>query len=193
MKFRIATIFAISVLSAGCASTAGDTARRSEAGVTRAQAVKAFSDAVLGHCLPAIHREETFSEFEVDGVTPIGQLWENRTPLFQNETLPIHQMVEGVVQLQLDPFSSCQVASNDLPVEVTFNLIGDALLQTAYGYTEQESGYPQDGDRLSRVFVSGTGDDMVTVALDGMKDGATSSTTLYSNLKASVTAGPLNN
>ena len=177
MKLKTLNIVAIAALAAGCASSGDTPARPSGNGVTKAQAVKAFTDAVLGHCLPAIHTEQEFREFEVDGVTPLARLGDNRISLFADTALPVYQMGDGVVQIQLDAFSSCQTRSNDLPVKATFDLIGNALMQTEYRYTEQDSGYPQDGDELSRVFVSGESPDTIIVALSGTKAGAASSDT----------------
>ncbi|WP_084398819.1 hypothetical protein [Henriciella aquimarina] len=190
MRRSIAVIAISTALAAGCATPSDDLdMRRPGAAVSQTDGVKAFSDAVLGHCLPAIHNNQAFADFEVKDVTPLGKLAENKISMFENKTLPVWQMVDGVVQIQLDESQSCAVKSYGLPVKATFRLVGNTALQTSYDYREEDVGFPQAGESFRRVLVSGTGADAVTLTLTGMEPGAPGNDEKYAKLDAVVSRG----
>lgn len=184
-----AAIAAAAVLVTGCMTEEqkriggpGDT-------ITAAEGVKAFSDAVLGHCLPAIHTDQAFSNFEVANVTPLRKLAEGKISMFENDALPVWQMVEGVVQVQLDPGQSCAVHAYGLPVEASFDLIGRTALQTDYSYSDRDVGFPQDGPEYRRILTSGAGDEQVTLELTGTDTSGETPTGEYAKLYAIVKRG----
>lgn len=190
MKFLAFGTLGMAVLATGCMTPQEREAAKPGAAITQAEGVKAFSDAVLGHCLPAIHTDQEFKDFEVKGVTRLRALEENKISMFENDELPVWQMVEGVVQVQLDPGQSCEAQTFGMPVKASFDVIGNTALQTDYYYSDTDVGYPQDGDALRRVLVSGNGADKITLTLTGTKAGEDASPGEYSRLRAVVEKTP---
>lgn len=189
MKPHLIGFVAAGVLAAACISPQERAMTRPGAAITTAEGVKAFSDAVLGHCLPAIHTGQSFADFEVAGVTPLSRLQENKISQFADETLPVWQMVEGVVQVQLDEAGgTCRVVAYGLPVKATFKLVGDAAIQTDYGYSDEDAGFPQEGPGFTRTLFAGTGDNQVTLTLTGV-DPEEDVEGEYATLNAVVTKG----
>lgn len=189
MKPHLIGFVAFGVLAAGCVSPEAREIMKPGAAITTADGVKAFSDGVLGHCLPAVHTGQSFADFEVKGVTPLRRLEENKISMFDEGVQPVWQMAEGVVQVSLDEDGgTCRVASYGLPVKATFKLVGDTALATDYGYTDEDTGFPQDGPDFTRVLVSGEGDDQVTLTLTGTEpdEGAAGE---YATLNAVVEKG----
>jgi len=171
MKFLAFGTLGVAVLATGCMTPQEREAAKPGAAITQAEGVKAFSDAVLGHCL-------------------LRALEENKISMFENDELPVWQMVEGVVQVQLDPGQSCEAQTFGMPVKASFDVIGNTALQTDYYYSDTDVGYPQDGDALRRVLVSGNGADKITLTLTGTKAGEDASPGEYSKLRAVVEKTP---
>ena len=191
MTLRIAGLafLGLSLLAAGCMTAEEKTAARPGATVSESQAIKAFADSVLGHCLPAIHTGQAFREFELKNVEPLMALQPNKISLFERETPQVWQLAKAVVQLQYEQGSTCEVKAISLPVQTTFKLVGNGVLQTGYRYDEQDTGFPQNGPAFRRVFTSGTGPEAVTVTLTGMEPGAEGNDKPYAQLNALVEKG----
>ena len=191
MTLRIAGLafLGLSLLAAGCMTAEEKTAARPGATVSESQAIKAFADSVLGHCLPAIHTGQAFREFELKNVEPLMALQPNKISLFERETPQVWQLAKAVVQLQYEQGSTCEVKAISQPVQTTFKLVGNGVLQTGYRYDEQDTGFPQNGPAFRRVFTSGTGPEAVTVTLTGMEPGAEGNDKPYAQLNALVEKG----
>lgn len=170
MRTQTAGIIGLAVLAAACATPEQRLAANEGAAITQAEGVKAFSDAVLGHCLPAVHGRQAFKDFEVKGVTPLRKLEDHKIPMFDSETPQIWQMVDAVVQIQLSADGdTCRVASYGLPAQATLRLVGNTALQTDFNYSDEPVGFPQEGTEYRRVLTAGTGDEEVTLYLTGME------------------------
>lgn len=188
MKLYSTAIVATAILAAACIAPE-DRERYQQPGafVNEGTSLKALADAVAAHCIPAVEGEQDFADFELKGAAPIRALAEDKIAVVSGSTLPVWQLVEGVVQIQLDPYQSCEVVAVGLPTETSYKVLASAVSQA--GYREKETGYPQASGDLHRTFVSGQGASGYTVHIEGpttaqMADGRT-----YEKITATVSQG----
>ncbi|MGB3627487.1 MAG: hypothetical protein WA989_16775 [Henriciella sp.] len=189
MMKRLICAGGIALLATACISPEDRLTYKDGAMVTRGEIVQAFSDAVISHCLIAMHTGKEFKEFEVKGVTPIRALAENKISLFGTESPQVWQMVEAMVQVQYTPGESCEVRAVSAPVEPTLNVVGRSVLQSDYRYSEEDTGFPQDSVSMKRVLVAGAGGEAYTVYLSGTEPGVEGNPETYAKLKARVVKG----
>ena len=190
MSARLIGIAGLALLATGCISAEDRLAYKDGAMITQGEIVQAFSDAVLGHCLPAMHTNQEFKDFEVKGVTPIQKLQPNKISLFGTDTPQVWQMAEAMVQMQYTTGTKCEVKGVSAPLETTLSIVGKGVLQSDYRYDEEDTGFPQDSVSMKRIFVSRTGDETITVTLSGTEPQAEGNPETYTKLRAVVVRAP---
>lgn len=175
-------------LLAGCIAPQDRAGYRPGATITQGEGVQAFADGVLSHCLIAMETGKALKAFEVRNATKLRKLDANKISLFPSETAQVWQMAEALVQLQYDQGQVCEVKAISLPTKVTLDIVGSGVLQSGFGYTEIDAGYPQSDGKYRRVFTSGSGDDAMTVELTAADAGAAAGSQ-YATLNARLRLG----
>lgn len=189
MIVRLIGAASLALLATACISAEDRMSYKDGAMVTRGEIVQSFSDAVVSHCLIAMHTGQEFKDFEVKGATPLRAIDENKISLFGSESPQVWQMTEAMVQLQYVPGESCEVKAVSAPVEPTLKVVGQSVLQSDFRYSEEDTGFPQDSVSMKRVFVSGSGDDAITVYLSGTEPGVEGDPETYAKLRARIVKG----
>ena len=145
---------------------------------------KAFADAVIAHCVPAIQNEEAFADFEMKNASPLRALADNKYPVVSRDGLPIWQLAEGLVQVQLDPYTTCEAVAVGLPMDTTIEVT--AKTAKANGFSEIDADSPADGASIHRVLVAADG---TTLDLTAPVEGQTPDGRTYTKVVATVSQG----
>lgn len=178
MKTRhLALIAGATLLATACVPQEERAMYRDGAYIDESAGLKAFADAVVAHCAPAIESQQSFADFEVKGATQIRAIADNKIPVVSSDSLPVWQLAEGVVQMQLDPYSKCEVVAVGLPADTAVNVAASAA--KANGYREGE--VTATG---ARRLVSGQG---TVIELTGPEPGQTPDGRTYTKVTANVT------
>ena len=135
------------VLAAACVAPEDRATYRAGAYIDESAGLKAFADAVIAHCAPAVEGQQDFSDFEMKGATPIRAIADNKIPVVSGGDLPVWQLAEGVVQMQLDPYSACEVVAVGLPSETAIT-VGQGTVIELSG---PEQGQTPDGRTYTKV------------------------------------------
>lgn len=168
------------LLAAACVAPEDRAMYRDGAYINEGAGLKAFADAVVSHCAPAIEGSQDFSKFEKKGATPIRALADNKIPVVSSDSLPVWQLAEGVVQMQLDPYSACEVVAVGLPPETAVKVI--ARTAKANGFRETELAADST---LEQRLVSGQG---TAIEITGAEQGQTPDGRTYTKVTATVRA-----
>jgi hypothetical protein len=187
MKILSIAIAGSALLGAACVAQDDRDRYRAGAFVDEGQGLKALADAVAAHCIPAIEGEQPFADFEMKGAAPIRALADNKISVVSSDTLPVWQLAEGIVQMQLDPYRSCEVVVVGLPVETSYKVLTNAARRA--GYRETETGFPQATGDLHRILVSGQGESGFTVDIRGPESAQMTDGRTYEKITATVTQG----
>lgn len=177
---HFASLAAIALLAAACVPQEERAFYKDGAYIDESEGLKAFADAIVSHCAPAVEGKQDFSDFEMKGATPIRAIADNKIPVVSSDSLPVWQLAEGVVQMQLDPYSSCEVVAVGLPAETAINVAAKSA--KASGYRETE---PAAGSALEHRLVSGQG---TVIEITGAQQGQTPDGRTYTKVTATVMA-----
>ena len=169
------------VLAAACVAPEDRATYRAGAYIDESAGLKAFADAVIAHCAPAVEGQQDFSDFEMKGATPIRAIADNKIPVVSGGDLPVWQLAAGVVQMQLDPYSACEVVAVGLPSETAITVVARAA--KANGYRESDLA---EGSSAERRLVSGQG---TVIELSGPEQGQTPDGRTYTKVTANVSQG----
>ncbi|WP_018148686.1 hypothetical protein [Henriciella marina] len=187
MNLYSTAILGAAILAAGCIAPEDRERYQPGAFVNEGASLKALADAVVAHCIPAVEGEQDFADFEMRGATAIRALADNKISVVSDSTLPVWQLADGIVQIQLDPYQSCEVAAVGLPTDTSYKVLTSAVKQA--GYRETDTGYPQATGDLYRTFVSGQGASGYTVHVEGPQTAQMADGRTYEKLVATVSQG----
>ena len=180
MKTRhLALIAGTALLATACVSQEERAYYKDGAYIDESAGFKAFADAVTAHCAPAIEGKQSFAEFEMKGATRIRLIDDNKIPVVSSDTLPVWQLAEGLVQMQLDPYDRCEVVAVGLPADTTLEVATNAA--KASGFRDAET----SADGVHRL-VSGQG---TAIELSGPSEAQTPDGRTYTKVTAIVTPG----
>ncbi|MCZ4297125.1 hypothetical protein [Henriciella marina] len=176
---HLALIAGTALVASACVSQEERAFYKDSAYIDESAGFKAFADAVTAHCAPAIEGKQGFADFEVKGATRIRMIDDNKIPVVSSDTLPVWQLAEGLVQMQLDPYDRCEVVAVGLPAETTLEVAINAA--KASGFRDAEAS--ADGGRR---LVSGQG---TAIEFSGPSEAQTPDGRTYTKVAAIVTPG----
>lgn len=175
---HLAFIAGAAILATACVSQEERAYYKDGAYIDESAGFKAFADAVTAHCAPAIEGKQSFAEFEVKGATRIRLIDDNKIPVVSSESLPVWQLAEGLVQMQLDPYDRCEVIAVGLPGETALEVAANAAKANGF----RESSANPSGTRL--VSAQGT-----AIEFSGPTEAQTPDGRTYTKVTAIVTPG----
>ena len=175
---HLALIAGATLLATACVSQEKRAYYKDGAYIDESAGFKAFADAVTAHCAPAIEGKQSFADFEMKGATRIRLIDDNKIPVVSSDSLPVWQLAEGLVQMQLDPYDRCEVIAVGLPAETALEVAANAAKASGF----RESSAAGAGSRL----VSGQG---TAIEFSGPTEAQTPDGRTYTKVTAIVTPG----